>query len=177
MTPRLVLASSILAALIAGCGTTPSGDEAPTLATLPPWDEGLPSLEVPLPPDYSIRTDKNGDYDVHTFESDSPSAGVASIYVGHSPSLLHRQMEPAGEVREHEETIGGEKATVYDFEVEDAEQGRLPVREVILTTVFTDDPSEKKLAELRVHISASAPTQEELDKLWTDVCQVRRKGP
>jgi hypothetical protein len=99
---------------------------------------------------------------------------MGSIYVGHHPHLFHRQVERTGEAAERKETIGGELVSVYEFMVNDAGGQRI-VREAVLTAVFADIAHDKRLAELRVHIAASASTPEEVDRVWKYVSGVRHK--
>jgi hypothetical protein len=144
------------------------------MVTLPGWDEGTPGLTVLVPAGYSTRTKRGHDFDVHFLESKSPSGGMGSIYVGHHPNPFRRQVEGTGEAAERKETIGGELVSVYEFVVNDAGGQRI-IREAVLTTVFADMSHDKRLAELRVHISASASTPKEVDRLWKYVSGVRHK--
>jgi hypothetical protein len=145
-----------------------------SIVTLPGWDEGTPDLTVPVPAGYSTRTKKGHDFDVHFLEPKSPSGGMGSIYVGHHPNPFHRRVKGAGEAVERKETIGRELVSVYEFVVDDA-GGRHIVREALLTAVFADMSHDKRLAELRVHITASASTPDEVDRLWKYVSGVRHK--
>ena len=142
-----------------------------TLVTLPAWDTGLPDLELPIPADYSTRPEKGPDFDVYFLEPESPSRATGFVYVGHSPNFLHAQLEPTGDVTEHGETIGGDSVRVYDFEVEGPDGSRF-FREAILTTLFANQPDDKRLSELWVHIAVDAPTSAEADKLWAYVSKV-----
>ena len=170
MTWKLI-SSSLLILIFAGCGTAPAGREtseasvSDSIVTLPGWDEGTPGLTVLVPAGYSTRTKKGHDFDVHFLEPKSPSGAMGSIYVGHHPNPLHRQVEGTGAAAKRKETIGGELVAVYEFMVNDAGGQRI-VREAVLTAVFADVSHDKRLAELRVHISVSALTLEEVDRLW-----------
>jgi hypothetical protein len=141
---------------------------------LPGWDKDTPGLLVPVPASYSIRTKKGHDFDVHFLEPKLHTEGMGSIYVGHHPNPFHRQLDGIGEVSERKETIGGEKVSVYEFVVKDIGGQRI-IREAVLSTVFADMSHDKRLAEMHVHISVSASTPEEVDRLWKYVSAVRHE--
>jgi len=157
-----------------GCGSTKTSSRSDSVVTLPPWDRGVPALEVPVPAGYSSRTEKGPDFDVHFLEAESPSAGAALIYVGHNPNLLHRQVNDSVDVTKRSETIGGESVMVYDL-VTDGDKVRRFAREAVLATVFGNSVGDKKLKELRVHILVSAPTRQEVDRLWAYVSRIRHQ--
>jgi hypothetical protein len=180
LTWKRVGRSLLIFIIIAGGGTAPAvrdtsaASACDSVLTLPGWDEGTASLTVPVPAGYSTRMKKGDDFDVHFLEPMSPSEGTGSIYVGHHPNPFHRQVERTGEVAERKETIGGELVSVYEFVVNNASRQRI-VREAVLTNVFADISHDKRLAELRVHISASASTPEEADRLWQCISRVRHE--
>ena len=173
---RLVCWRTLLsiALLSTACGTPPAVGTSETqldssqTVTLPGWDAGLPSLEVPIPAGYTTRTENNRDFDVHFLNPPSASEAVGSVYVGHNPNLLHRQLEVRGEVAQHSETIGGQPVAVYEFSI----QGPRTVREAALTTVFAARPADERLQGLQVHVSVTGPTPESVDALWKYISRV-----
>jgi hypothetical protein len=167
-------AGVLVLALVTGCGTPAvvSDASAPlessAAVTLPGWDRGVPALEVPVPEGYTARTDKGRDFDIHLLQPSTPAQALGSIYVGHNPGLLHRQIEVTGELSERSETIGGEPVRVFEFAID----GPRTVREAILTTVYGKDPADAKLAELRVHISVTGSAPDNVDALWRYISRV-----
>jgi hypothetical protein len=163
----------LLVMLVTACGTPPVVGKAPppglgTTVALPAWDSAVPGLDVPVPEGYSARTEKGRDFDIHFLNPSSPSEALGSIYVGHNPGLLQRQIEVRGKVAEHRETINGESVQVYEFLID----GPRTVREAILTTVYADTPDDKKTKELRVHISVTGSTHENVETLWKYISRV-----
>jgi hypothetical protein len=84
---------------------------------------------------------------------------------------LHRQLTVTGEVSARSEQVGNELVRVYEFSI----KGPRIVREAMLATVFADGTGDKKLAELRVHISATGATRENIDTLWKYLVTVQRQ--
>jgi hypothetical protein len=160
------------------CGTPPAGNASPSpapdgLVKLPGWDAGVPGLEVPVPDGYKARTEKGHDFDIHFLEPPSGSGALGSVYVGHNPGLLHKQLESVGKVAMHRETIGRESVPVYDFSIN---SGKRTVREAMLTGTYGSEAGSKA-AELKVHISVTGATVRDVDVLWKYMTRVRRQSP
>ena len=96
---------------------------------------------------------------------------MASVYVGHNPGLLHRQVEVRGKVFEYGETIGGESVRVYEFWID----GPRIIREATLPFVFAREPQDKRLAGLQIHISVTGSTPGDVARLWKYVSRVQRQ--